>query len=169
MLKSAGYDGTPVVILQPTDLPSFSAWSLITADKLRAIGMKVSLQSMDWATLASRRAKRDPVAAGGWNLFHTHLLAVDVMDPAATMYSGDPKKGFFGWPSDEELEKLRVAFVKAKSLDEKREIAGNVQERLWAIGAQAQTGQYFAPAAYRKNVKGVISSPARVYWNISVE
>ena len=47
-LAATSYDGTPVVIMQPTDIPALSAFSLITAEKLRDIGMTVEVQAMDW-------------------------------------------------------------------------------------------------------------------------
>ncbi len=168
-LAASGYDGTPVVIMQPTDVPILSAFSLITAEKLRKIGMEVDLQAMDWSTLTSRRAKRDPVADGGWNIFHTWWIGADVIDPMAIAFSGNPDKGWFGWPTDPALEDARSAFAKAGSLGEKQDIGKQVQERLWAIGASAQLGQFFTPVAYRNNVKGLIKSPVQFFWNMSVE
>ncbi len=168
-LKAAGYDGTPVVIMQPTDIPLLSGFSLITAEKLRKIGMTVELQAMDWSTLTSRRAKRDPVADGGWNMFHTWWIGADVSNPTAIAFSGNPDKGWFGWPTDAELEAQRAAFAKAGSVDEQKEIAAKVQDRLWAIGASGQLGQFFVPVAYRNNVKGLIKSPVQFFWNMSVE
>ena len=44
-----------------------------------------------------------------------------------------------------------------------------VQERLWAIGASGELGQFFTPVAYRNNVKGLIKSPVQFFWNMSVE
>jgi len=168
-LQEAGYDGTPVVIMQPTDVPVLSAFSLITAEKLRNIGMTVDMQAMDWATLTSRRAKRDPVADGGWNIFHTWWIGADVVDPMAIAFSGNPDKGWFGWPDDPELEAARVAFARAGSPEEKAEIAARVQERLYAIGASGHLGQFFVPVAYRNNVQGLIKSPVQFFWNMSVE
>jgi peptide/nickel transport system substrate-binding protein len=168
-LKAAGYDGTPVVIMQPTDIPLLSAFSLITAEKLRNAGMTVDVQAMDWSTLTSRRAKRDPVADGGWNMFHTWWIGADVIDPMSIAFSGNPEKGWFGWANDAELEAARAAFAKANSLEEKQEIAKKVQERLWAIGASGELGQFFVPVAYRNNVKGLIRSPVQFFWNMSVE
>jgi len=168
-LEAAGYDGTPVVIMQPTDVPVLSAFSLVTAEALRDIGMEVDLQAMDWATLTSRRAKRDPVSEGGWNMFHTWWIGADVIDPMAIAFSGNPDKGWFGWPTDEELEKARAAFAVASTLEEKQEIAKKVQERLWAIGASGELGQFFVPVAYRNNVKGLIKSPVQFFWNMSVD
>ena len=168
-MKASGYDGTPVVIMQPTDIPLLSAFSLVTAEKLRKIGMKVELQAMDWSTLTSRRAKREPVADGGWNMFHTWWIGADVIDPMSIAFSGNPDKGWFGWPSDPALEEARTAFAVAGSLEEKQQIGKKVQERLWAIGASGELGQFFVPVAYRKNVKGLIKSPVQFFWNMSID
>jgi peptide/nickel transport system substrate-binding protein len=168
-LAAAGYDGTPVVIMQPTDIPLLSAFSLISAEKLRNAGFTVDVQAMDWSTLTSRRAKRDPVADGGWNIFHTWWIGADVMNPTAIAFSGNPDKGWFGWPKDEELEAARAAFANATSAEEQKAAAAKVQERLWAIGASGHLGQFFVPVAYRKNVKGLIKSPVQFFWNMSVE
>lgn len=168
-LEATGYDGTPVVIMQPTDVPVLSAFSLITAEKLRNIGMTVDMQAMDWATLTSRRAKRDPVADGGWNIFHTWWIGADVIDPMAIAFSGNPDKGWFGWPDDAELEAARAEYAKAGSPEEKAEIAARVQERLYAIGASGHLGQFFTPVAYRNNVTGLIKSPVQFFWNMAVE
>lgn len=167
-LEAAGYDGTPVVIMQPTDIPVNSAFSLVTAEALRKAGFKVQIQAMDWATLTSRRASREPVDKGGWNMFHTWWIGADVIDPMAIAFSGDPEKGWFGWPSDEELEEARQAFPLAKTAEERLTLAKKVQERLWAIGASGHCGQYFVPVAYRKNVEGLIRSPVQFFWNLSV-
>ena len=168
-LEAAGYDGTPVVIMQPTDIPLLSAFTLITAEKLRKAGMTVEVQAMDWSTLTSRRALRDPVSEGGWNMFHTWWIGADVMNPMSIAFSGNPDKGWFGWPADAELEEQRTAFAKAGSLKEQQEIAAKVQGRLWAVGASGELGQFFVPVAYRDHVKGLIKSPVQFFWNISVE
>ena len=168
-LQAAGYDGTPVVIMQPTDIAVLSAFSLVTAEKLRDAGFNVKLEAMDWSTLTSRRALRDPVGEGGWNMFHTWWIGADVIDPMAIAFSGNPDKGWFGWANDPALEEARAAFATASSLEEKKTIAAKVQERLWAIGASGQLGQFFTPVAYRNNVKGLIKSPVQFFWNMSVE
>ena len=168
-LEAAGYDGTPVVIMQPTDIPLLSAFSLITAQNLRKIGMEVEVQAMDWATLTSRRAKRDPVADGGWNMFHTWWIGADVMNPMAIAFSGNPDKGWFGWPSDTKLEEARSAFAVETDPAKQKQIGSQVQDRLWAVGASGHLGQFFVPVAYRKNVKGLIKSPVQFFWNMSVE
>jgi peptide/nickel transport system substrate-binding protein len=167
-LEAAGYDGTPVVIMQPTDIPVNSAFSLVTAEALRKAGFTVQMQAMDWATLTSRRASREPVDKGGWNMFHTWWIGADVIDPMAIAFSGDPEKGWFGWTGDAELETARKAFPLAKTAEERLALAQKVQERLWAVGSSGHVGQYFVPVAYRKNVTGLIRSPVQFFWNLSV-
>jgi peptide/nickel transport system substrate-binding protein len=168
-LEATDYDGTPVVIMQPTDIPLLSAFSLITAEKLRNAGFEVDVQAMDWSTLTSRRASRDPVDQGGWNIFHTWWIGADVSDPMSIAFSGDPEKGWFGWPQDAELEQLRHDYARAQTPKERQEIATKVQERLWAIGASGHLGQFFNPVAYRNNVTGLIKSPVQFFWNLDVE
>ena len=168
-LTASGYDGTEVVIMQPTDVPVLSAFSLVTAEKLRGAGFNVKLEAMDWATLTSRRALREPVGQGGWNMFHTWWIGADVIDPMAIAFSGDPDAGWFGWATDPGLEEVRAAFAKAGSVEEKQALAAQVQDRLWSIGASGHLGQFFVPVANRNNVKGLIKSPVQFLWNMSVE
>jgi peptide/nickel transport system substrate-binding protein len=165
-LEATDYDGTPVLLMQPTDIPVLSSFSLITAQSLRNAGFEVNVQAMDWATLTSRRASREPVDEGGWNMFHTWWIGADVIDPMGIAFSGNPDKGWFGWPQDEELEEHRAQFARAQSLEERQEIAAKVQERLFAIGATGHLGQYFQPVAYRENVTGLIKSPVQFFWSL---
>ena len=168
-LAATGYDGTEVVIMQPTDVPVLSAFSLVTGEKLRNAGFNVKMEAMDWATLTSRRALRDPVGEGGWNMFHTWWIGADVMNPMAIAFSGNPDAGWFGWPDDAALEEARSGFATAATAEEKLALATAAQERLWDIGASGQLGQFFVPVAYRNNVKGLIKSPVQFFWNMSVE
>jgi peptide/nickel transport system substrate-binding protein len=166
-LQAAGYDGTPVVLLNPTDTPVMSALTQVTADTLRKIGMNVEVQDMDWASLLQRRNDRGPVSEGGWSMFHTWWNAADVADPTSIAFSGDPETGWYGWVNDEQLEMLRTAFANAGNLEEKQEIAAKVQERLLAIGAFGVLGQFYEPVAFRANVTG-ITSPLQFYWGVSL-
>ena len=81
LLAEAGYDGTPVVLMQSTDIASLSNLAPVAKSLLEKAGFKVDLQAMDWQTLVSRRAKKDPPASGGWSAFLTSWGSVDVLDP----------------------------------------------------------------------------------------
>ncbi len=162
LLEDAGYDGVPIVILNPVDSPVIAALTKVTVDKLRSLGMNVQTQDMTWAELTKRRA--DP---SGWNMFHTWWLAADVADPTSIVFSGDPERGWYGWPKDPALEELRASFMQAGP-DERKRIAGAVQKRVVEMGYFGVLGQFFEPVAYRSNVGG-ITSPVQYYWNMFIE
>jgi len=143
-----------------------SAFTRVTADILRKIGMKVVVEDMDWATLLERRNSRAPASKGGWSMFHTWWIAADLATPLSIAFSGDPETGWLGWAKDVRLERLRSDFAQATSPEEKRRLAVRVQERLWAIGAFGVLGQFFEPVAFRRDVTG-ITSPLQFFWGVS--
>jgi peptide/nickel transport system substrate-binding protein len=171
MLKDAGYDGTKVVLMQPTDIAILSAFSLVTAQRLRDIGMEVDVQAMDWSTLTSRRAKKEPVGQGGWNLFHTWWIGGDILNPllATGRSGGGVERGWFGWPDDPKIEEMRRQFARETDPDKQKGLADAIQARGIEIGTHGNVGTYFVPVAYRDNVKGLIKSPVQFFWNIDVE
>jgi len=167
-LKEAHYDGTPVVIFNPSDVPVISAFTQVTVDNLRQIGMNVEVQDMTWATLTERRANRGSVADGGWNMFHTWWIAADLMSPDAIAFSGERNTGWFGWPADDELQQYRSDYEQATTIEEATAIAAKIQTRLFDIGAFAILGQFFEPVAYNSKVNGV-TSPIHFFGNMSFE
>ncbi|MDP1748943.1 MAG: ABC transporter substrate-binding protein [Reyranella sp.] len=167
LLKELGYDGTPIVVLQSTDLAVLTNLAPVAKTLLERGGFKVDMQSMDWQTLVSRRAKKDPVAQGGWNIAMTAASAVLLIDPVNNHYaeaSGD--RAQFGWPLDEEIERLRAAFVRESDPKKQLAIAEQVQRRIISEGVTMPLGQFLQPMARRKNVSGNIESPVTVFWNV---
>ena len=65
MLKDAGYDGTPIVLLHPTDQNVLTNLAPVAKQLMEKAVIKVDTQSMDMQTLVTRRAKRDPIEKGG--------------------------------------------------------------------------------------------------------
>ncbi|MBN8955926.1 MAG: ABC transporter substrate-binding protein [Rhizobiales bacterium] len=167
MLKEAGYKGDKLVILQPTDIPISSAFAQVAAKTLRDIGMNVDLQAMDWSSVTSRRAKKDPVDKGGWNMFPTWWIGGDLLNPLtnAAMIA-NPDKAWPGWPNDKKMEELRQAFANAATLDEQKAAAAAVQQRSIETAQYINLGTYFVPVGYRDNVKGMIPSPVQFFWNM---
>ncbi|MHA6478850.1 ABC transporter substrate-binding protein [Stutzerimonas sp. KH-1] len=164
-LKDAGYDGTPVVVLNPTDTPVMAAFTQVTVELLKELGMTVQVRDMDWATLLEQRERRDSVADGGWSIFHTWWNAVDLSDTSSIAFSGDPQSGWYGWAEDAELEQLRAAAARADGA-QKVALAERIQQRLWDIGAFGVLGQFFEPVAFRSDLQG-ITAPMQFYWGVS--
>jgi len=167
ILKEAAYDGTPIVLLQSTDLAVLTNLAPVAKELLERGGFKVDMQSMDWQTLVSRRAKKVPIAQGGWNICMTAAAAAFLADPIGNQYaeaSGD--RAQFGWPLDEQIEKLRMAFAHESDPQKQKEIAEQVQKRIMDLGVTVPLGQYIQPMALRKNVSGNLTSPVTVFWNV---
>ena len=167
LLKELGYDGTPIVVLQTSDNPVLTNLGPVTKTLLERGGFKVDVQSMAWQTLVARRARKDPVAQGGWNIAQTAAAAVLLLDPVNNHYaeaSGD--RAQFGWPLDEEIEKLRIQFIREGDPKKQLEIAEKVQSRIISEGVTVPLGQFQIPLARRKNVSGNVMSPVTVFWNI---
>ncbi|HEY3076039.1 MAG TPA: ABC transporter substrate-binding protein, partial [Burkholderiales bacterium] len=167
LVKSSGYDGTPVVLMKPTDLAAIQKLPEVAAQLLRQAGFKVDLQAMDWNTVVTRRAKKDPPAQGGWNMFCTAWVAPDIWNPIANPAVGAlGEKSWFGWPADGELEKLRDQFARATEEPKKKALAEQIQARAFEIGTHAPLGEYVNPLAARRNITGFVTGPGNLYWNI---
>ena len=167
LLKSSGYDGTPVVLMKPTDLAAIGKLPDVAAQLLRQAGFKVDLQAMDWNTLVGRRAKKDAPAAGGWNMFFTAWVAPDIWNPLTNPAVGaQGEKSWFGWPSDPAMEKLRDDFARATDEAKKKALAEQIQARAFEIATHAPLGEYANPLAARRTVTGFVTGPGNLYWNI---
>lgn len=168
LFEEAGYKGEPIVILQPTDEPVLAAVSLVTAQRLRQIGVNVDLQAMDWSTLASRRQSKEPIEKGGWNIFHTLFNATDVLDPVVNIGANSGcDQAWFGWPCDEKVEKLRDQFSRETDASKRKTIIDEMQTLLYQDVAYIPFGQYSQPVAYRSNIKGVIKAGPPFVWNLT--
>lgn len=171
LLKDSGYDGTPVVLMKPTDLAAIQKLPDVAAQLLRQAGFKVDLQAMDWQTLVGRRAKKDPVDKGGWNMFLTSWQAFDVWNPIANpaLDSRGEKSVWFGWPTDEKLVTLRNEFMRATDEPVKKKLAEQIHVRAFEVATHATVGEYKQPMAARKNISGFFVTNGNMYWNLKKE
>ncbi|MBM3622329.1 MAG: ABC transporter substrate-binding protein [Alphaproteobacteria bacterium] len=166
LLKEAGYDGTPVVLLFATDTNT-GRLTPIVKSLLEKGGFTVDMQAMDWQSVISRRAKRDPPASGGWHAFMTSWVSVDLLDPIMTAFvSANCDKAIFGWPCDETLEKLRDEFARSADPERRKALAEAVQVRLSEYPTHVHLGQFNLPTARRKNISALLEAPAPLFWNV---
>jgi peptide/nickel transport system substrate-binding protein len=168
LLKESGYDGTPVVLMKPTDLASIQKLPDVAAQLLRQAGFKVDLQAMDWNTLVGRRAKKDPVDKGGWNMFLTAWQAHDIWNPIANaaMDTRGEQSGWFGWAKDDKLMAIRAQFMRETDEAKKKKLANDVQARAFEIATHVPLGEYVQPVAARKNISGFFVTNGNLYWNL---
>src|SRR5207247_2079566 len=131
---------------------------LVTMEMLKSIGANVDLHAMDWSTMVSRRAKKEPPAQGGWNVFHTWSTSFDTMTPAvSSVLGGAGEKAWFGWPTSEAMEKLRADFAREPNEAKRKAIAEKVQVLAYDEVPYVPWGQFVIPGAFRQNVHDVLS------------
>ncbi len=170
LLAEAKYDGTPIVLMQSTDNQSLTNLAPVAKSLMERAGFKVDMQSMDWQTVVARRVKKDPPAAGGWHAFLTSWVAGDLLNPVmAGFVNAACDKAMFGWPCDEQIEKLRDDFAKEVDPAKQKAIVEAIQKRVAEYPTHAHLGQFYNHGALRSNVKGVVPAPAPVLWNITIE
>jgi peptide/nickel transport system substrate-binding protein len=167
MIADAGYKGEKIVVLDGTDQPPVHAQALVVADLMKKLGLNVEIAAMDWGQVVARRAVMKPVDEGGWNVFATGWIGADMLDPTLNQpLRTNGKKAWFGWPSDDKIEALRVQWVKASTLGQRKAIAAQIQERAFEVVPYIPTGEYNPKTAYRNNIKGRGASPIISMWNI---
>ena len=170
LLQEAGYDGTPIVLLQATDLLSVRNLGPVAKQQMEAVGFKVDLQMMDWQTVVSRRTKKDLPSAGGWHGFFTSMAAADAQNPLSNLFAaGTCDKAGPGWACDEELEKLRDAFARETDPAKLKPLADAVQARAVDVTTYIPLGQYVQIGAHRKAMKGWLEAPVPVWWNVELD
>jgi peptide/nickel transport system substrate-binding protein len=166
MLKEAGYDGTPVVLLHSTEV--LTNLAPVAKSLMERAGFKVDMQSSDWQTLVARRARKELPSAGGWNGMLTSWVAADLLDPVATSFANAScDNANYGWPCDEQLEKLREQFAQETDAARQKTIANAVQQRIVnEYPTHVFLGQWYQRMAHRANVSGIIPAAAPVFWNV---
>lgn len=168
LLKEAGYDGRPIVLMQPTDLPLMRDAALVAVQALRQGGLNLDVQTMDWATLVQRRAKQDAPAAGGWDLFVTFTPEMQLQSPIQNPFMDSPcgGKGWYGWPCDPKLNALRDAWATEIDRAKSTEIYHDIQQRAAESVPFVPMGEYFTPLVSRDTVTDILDTPLALFWNV---
>jgi peptide/nickel transport system substrate-binding protein len=168
MLKDAGYAGEKVVFMHPTDQVYYDAMSSVAAAALRGIGINLDEQSMDWGTIVERRASKAPLDKGGWSLFPYGAPAADYRDPVfASALRGNGDKAWYGWPTDAEMESMIISWTDTTDPAERKRLDEATQLRAFETVPFIPLGQYLPPAAWRKNLSGLLKGAVPVFWNVT--
>lgn len=168
LLEEAGYDGTPVVLMAPTDLVALATQPVVVSQALREAGFNVDMQPMDWQTLVTRRASQAAPAQGGWNIFITNWMVPEISNPISNpMLNGRGDDAWFGWPTDETIESLKLEYISAPDLDAQIAVAERIQTHALENGLLIPLGEYTLPQARRTTITDMLPSPVPVFWNMT--
>ncbi len=170
LFKEAGYNGEPITILHATDHQYINPANLVMIQQLRKAGfLKLDVQAMDWGSVVSRRAKKEPPAEGGWNIFITGTTVLTSSSPVThTSIGMGCDKAWFGWPCDATFEQLRKDWAFAPDVAKRKELAVALSKRAYEQVPYISFAQWRNPVAYRADkLSGVLSVPSvPPMWNI---
>ena len=168
LLKDAGYDGKPVVVMLPGDVPALARLPLVYGELLKQAGFNVDVQTMDWASLVARRTRKEPADKGGWNVFVTYWGGADASSPVTySPLTANGDQGYFGWPVDPEIETLKTQFIETADAVKRKDIAARIERRALEAGVLGPIGEGKGPAVVRRGViSGLLPAAAVVYWNV---
>ena len=119
LLAEAGYNGETVRVITSRDSGAAYPLSTILQQQLEALGMNVSLETYDYATLRDKRAE-----PGSWELIVINNIAK--VEPLQQFYvpSNNP-----GWTDEETLAPILRDYQSAGSVDERQAVyIGDMQE-----------------------------------------
>jgi peptide/nickel transport system substrate-binding protein len=168
LLAESGYAGQPVTFLVAQDLPMLKAWGEVTADLLKRLGVKLDYVATDWGTVVARRTQKLPPSQGGWHLFLSWQAgALDTNPGAYNLLRATGENGFFGWPTNPQLEAEIAAWFDAKTLDEEKTIARRINKAALDHVVFAPLGFFLQHQAWRKNVTGIVKGPMPFFWGVS--
>jgi peptide/nickel transport system substrate-binding protein len=165
-IAAAGYEGEPVVMLEPSDHPVNSVMAQVGADLFKKLGLHVDDQAMDAATMFQRRANREDLQHGGWSCFPSAVAGIDVLNPAVSFLArGNGAEAWYGWPSDPALESLRLSWFAAPNRAEQRAIAEKMQIEALQQAPYLPLGQILQPTVYRTALSGILPGFAK-FWSV---
>ena len=157
-LAAAGYNGEKIVILAATTLPNIWAEAQVATDVLKRIGFNVEMQTLEWGMVVARRASKEPIDKGGWNIFYTYLGGFGNVSPApniAIRGTGTGAGTWFGWPTNPKMETLYDAWFEAPDLAAQKKICEDMQTVFWDDPPYVPLGMYDQPTAYRSYLTDV--------------
>lgn len=168
MMREAGYDGRPIIVLHPTDIQFMNLATLVLAEDLRSIGVAVDMQAMDFGAMGARRVNRAAPEAGGWHIGLTYWPGGNISDPVGNVpMQASCDRAWPGWPCDPAHQAMIDAFPFAPDEQARQALANEIQKSAYELVPYVPIGQWFSPVAYSPRVSGVLAVPgSTVFWNV---
>ena len=166
LLRQAGYNNERVVFLHPTDSVNLSPVAQVAIQQLRTAGFNVEEWASDWASVAARRLKREPVEQGGWSAVTIIWPSIDVWSPITFAGTAFNCRNYPGWFCDEPMRALMDRYTATADPGQRRELASTIQNRFHENVNFIIAGQMSVPAAYRAELDGVVPFAFPIPWGV---
>ena len=155
-LKAAGYNGEKIVVLAATSIPIIWAEAQVATDLLSRIGFNIEMVALEWGAVVHRRANRETIDKGGWNIFYTYLGGFGNVSPAPNIaIRGNGLAAWFGWPTNPAMEALYDSWFEASDVAAQKKICDDLQAAFWRDPPYAPMGMFDQPTAYNKRLRDI--------------
>jgi peptide/nickel transport system substrate-binding protein len=170
LLAEAGYKGEKIVLLVATNVSITKAEGDVTADLLGKIGMNVDYQALDWGTVGQRRASKEPIDKGGWNIFHTWHAGADCINPAPynALDASGPNSTtcWFGWPHSDAVQQTIADWYAAPDAAAEKKAIDDCNKASMDFVTYIPTGFFLFNQAWRDSLSGVTKAPFPLFWDV---
>jgi peptide/nickel transport system substrate-binding protein len=167
LVAESGYNGETIFLMSPSDQPQLQQMAQVTRSLYESVGIKTNYASMDWGTLVSRRAKHEPVDQGGWNSFNTTWGGLSVSNPGSDFpLRGNGSGGWFGWPTDPDMEKLRDQWFDAPDLEAQQGLTEQMQKLAFENLPYIPVGAWSTPTGHRDDIIDIVHAGLVLFWGV---
>ena len=168
LLKEAGYDGRPIVLLQVSDISSLANLGPVAKAQLERVGFKVDMRPADWQSHLARVFRKEPPEDRGWSITLSSTGVLDLVNPVTSLFlNAACEKASVGWPCDARIEELRDAFARETDAAKRKTLADDIQIRAMQLGTHYPLGEWFSASAVSTRTSGWLRPPSTTaFWNV---
>jgi peptide/nickel transport system substrate-binding protein len=160
LVAAAKYDGAPIKILTSQQYDFHYRMALVMAENLKAAGLKVDMQVVDWSTLIQRR--NDPAL---WDIYITHSAVL----PEPTLTPPQLGDGAPGWWSSPAKDAALAAFNAEADPKKRAALWGNVQAVVFNEVPYIRVGNFNSVTARSAKLDGYVAMPWPFFWNTGLQ
>ena len=163
LLQEAGYSGETIFIMNPQDYATIAPLGPVLKAQLEAIGMKVEMPGMDWATLISRIYEK------GWNIFTSWGTHNSFGHPLHDLNATEGGTGYGGGFTFPDMVDARINFALATDPKEQMRYVEELQMLYYTKIPRIYLGQFSSIYPHRSYVKNLTVPAYPLYFNVWLE
>ena len=156
LLKDAGYSGQPVRWITTKEYEYMYKHALVAKQQLEAVGLKIDLQVVDWATLVQRRNKPEL-----YDIFSTAIT----FNPEPGLNTG-VQCNWPGWWCLEDKEQWLDSVSRETDPRKRKAMWDKVQVLFYEDVGRIKLGDWFGLLVHRKDVRGYQTSNEQAFFNV---